>query len=477
LLCRIPGAILESVRELWRRIGTFSIAATLLLAAPLAIVLRAGIAGAATPARLAFVGIDDNIYECAGDCARPVCLTFPVHGTEARAGAIRPAQFDEPEQNPAIDFGWPTYSPNGRKIAYFSSGAKQGRPVFGVYVYDLDERLPTRIFESSTENAIYSFWLPDGRLSFLVTEPDDKLSLMLAEVREGAPIRIVATGAPIYFDWNHKTSELLLHTTLTGSPRTERVSLMSLTPTGQDVERVLAQGYSPFKTPCWSPDGTHLAFVASADDIAHLYVADADGRNPKERTKLMVGESSFVWAPDSRHIAFSTAQLPPHTVMDGINLLDLGDGSVKRLVNSDVAAFYFSPDAKQIAWVGAPSEQPFYTWNVINLRSGKNRRLGDFLTTNEETLAWHYFEQLALSHRIWAPDSSAIVFAGLPVTKHPGATLPEQPLEAPPPGIMIIPVNGAAPRRVADGVIAFWAPAPVATAPVVTAPAPAAPAK
>ncbi len=452
---------MDSVRESCRKIRTASFCVAALLLTPL-------IVTAASPGRLAFVGIDDNIYECTGDCARPRCVTCPVHGTEARSAGMRAVAFEQPQDDGATKFAWPTYSPDGHKLACLSSGSKQGRLAYGVYVYDLDKMISTRIFESSTERGIYLFWLPDGaRLSFLVTEPDDRLTLMLAQARGDAPIRIVASGAPLYFDWNPKT-ELLLHTTTAG-PEAERVSLMHITPTSQDVERVLARGPAPFKSPCWSPDGAHVAFVASQDDIAQLYLADANGANPRAMTKLMVGENSFVWAPDSRHIAFSTAQLPPHTVMDGVSLLDIRDRSVKRLVNDDVAAFYFSPDSKRIAYVSVPPEQPFYTWNVIDLRSGKTRKLGSFLTTNEETQAWRYFDQLSLSHSIWAPDSSAIAFAGLPV-ETPHGEMPPNPIGTPPPGVMIIPIGGAKPRRIADGVLAFWSHAPGATPALAPAP-------
>ncbi len=218
---------MESVRESWRRIRTASLAVAALLLIPLVV-------SAASPARLAFVGIDDNIYECTGDCARPRCVTCPVHGTEARAAGMRAAAFEQPQDEGATKFAWPTYSPDGRKLACLSSGSKQGRLSYGVYVYDLEKMISTRIFESSIERAIYLFWLPDGaRLSFLVTEPDGQLTLMLAQARGDAPIRIVASGAPLYFDWNRKT-ELLLHTNTAG-PEAERVSLMNVTPTSQDV--------------------------------------------------------------------------------------------------------------------------------------------------------------------------------------------------------------------------------------------------
>jgi len=301
------------------------------------------------------------------------------------------------------------------------------------------------------------FWLPDGkRLSFLVMEPNARFSLMLAELREGAPIRIVATGAPLFFDWGRKAGEILIHL---NSRRAGLVSLVSLTPTSQDVERELARGDAPFKTPCWSPDGAHLAFVASDDDdVARLYVADSDGKNAKAMVKLLPGQSSFVWARDSRHIAFSTAQLPPYDAMDGISLLDITDSSVKKLVNDDVAAYYFSPDSRWIAYVAVPAKETVYTWNLVDVRSAKRRKLVSLLATNEETIAWRYFEQLSLSHSVWAPDSSAIAFAGALVKKEQRGNVPNRPMAAPAPNVMIMPIDASEPRTVARGVVAFWAP-------------------
>ncbi len=52
-----------------------------------------------------------------------------------------------------------------------------------------------------------------------------------------------------------------------------------------------------------------------------------------------------------------------------------------------------------------------------------------------------FFDQYALSHRIWSPDSGAIV---LPVREDDGNT------------ILVVPVNGGRPYRLADGDIAFW---------------------
>ncbi|MFZ0887240.1 MAG: hypothetical protein WA005_02200 [Candidatus Binataceae bacterium] len=426
------------------------------------VTVRSGIAvSAATPLRIAYVDTDSNIHVCEGDCKKPQCLTCPVASMEARRRdrvlPVRLAPVAAASED--TEYGWPTFSPNGRKLAYVSARGRRAAQNFGVWVYDFDKKESLKIFESPTERGIYMYWLPDGkRLSFLVTEPDNRLSLMLAEVRENAPIRIVTSGWPLYYDWGPHPDELLVHTNQTRSENREQVWLMNLTPTGQEVERMLWRGRAPFKSPCWSRDGKHLALVATQDDVARIYVADPDGKNPKPIAKLLPGESSFVWSPDSRHLAFSTAQLPPNTVFDGISIVDIADGSIRKIVNEDVAAFYFSPDGNRLAYIGVPPQRPYFTWNVIDLRTPKKRELAKFVATTEGTIAARYFEQLSLSHTIWAPDSSAFVFAGVilkEVPKKAPATIP-----TPPPQVVVMPIDGGKPRYIAKGIIAFWSPAP-----------------
>jgi hypothetical protein len=54
-----------------------------------------------------------------------------------------------------------------------------------------------------------------------------------------------------------------------------------------------------------------------------------------------------------------------------------------------------------------------------------------------------YFDQYALSHRLWAPDSSSIL---LPVVESDGVTR-----------IALISRNGDPPRTI-DGAVGFWSP-------------------
>jgi TolB protein len=82
------------------------------------------------------------------------------------------------------------------------------------------------------------------------------------------------------------------------------------------------------------------------------------------------------------------------------------------------------------------------TLSVIDVESGTGLRLLDFLPTVAYLSQFlPFFDQYALSHRIWAPDSSAIV---LPVREDDANR------------ILVVPVGGGRPYRLAEGEIAFW---------------------
>jgi dipeptidyl aminopeptidase/acylaminoacyl peptidase len=61
--------------------------------------------------------------------------------------------------------------------------------------------------------------------------------------------------------------------------------------------------------PVISPDGTRVAFLRTIEGKAQLYVMPAHGGEPRKLTDLPLGVSEPVFAPDSRHIAF-TARIP-----------------------------------------------------------------------------------------------------------------------------------------------------------------------
>jgi TolB protein len=401
--------------------------------------------------RVVYVGEGEDLYVCDGGCEKPACITCAGKKEQAFADNVAPIALSGRLEPAAAtsQSELPTFSPDGSQIAYASS--MQGGRMFAVNVYDLNRRTTTGIFQTP-DRPIYFYWLPEGQRIFFLASDEESLKLILAEAREAKPVRVLLTGLPLFFDWNQAISDLAFHYTPAEEAGPEQVGLMNVTGHDQRVVKDMARGGAPFRGPAWSPDGAHLAYVIdNKNGQFMLMVANGDGGSPKPMVGLAPTTTALVWAPDSKHLAFSTLKEKGKLSYDGINLLDIGTGNVSTLVSDSVIAFNFSPDGRWLAYIGTTESSN--TWNVIATGGGASRKLCDFVASTVQSIAYQVFDQYALSHRIWSPDSRALVFAG--VMLKPGQAPSEQ---MPPPSVWVLPIDGQAPRALADGSVAFWSP-------------------
>lgn len=416
---------------------------------------RASVTAAAPLAgRIAYIGEGANLYVCGAACGKPTCITCAAKAEHAFAGPLAPVALSNGiEQAVAVppQYDLPTFSPDGTQIAYSSLQHERGGTSFGVNAYDLNRRAATVIFQSS-DRPIYFFWLPDGRRLFFLASDGQSLKLILAQSSEAKPVRVLLTGLPLFFDWKQASSDLAFHYLPVEGAGPEQIGLMDITDRDQRVVKAIAKGRTPFRSPAWSPDGSHLAYVVdNKNGQLALMVANADGSAPKPMVGLAPATTAFVWAPDSSHIAFSTLKQEGKMSYDGVNLLDIGSGNISTLVSDPVIAYNFSPDGRWLAYIG--TTETSNSWNVVAAGGGKARKLCSFVATGPESIAYQVFDQYALSHRFWSPDSRALVFAGVILKE--GQAPAEQ---MPPPSVWVLPVDGGAPRELADGSIAFWSP-------------------
>jgi TolB protein len=150
-----------------------------------------------------------------------------------------------------------------------------------------------------------------------------------------------------------------------------QADLFAVTPTGEE-ERVLAANALH---PAWSPNGRQIAFAASRDGNAGIYVMNADGSEQTRLTDDPSGDFFPDWSPDGRKIAFTSNR-------DGNSEIYVmnADGSEQTRLTDDPAVDQFadwSPDGKQIVFgrVGFPSGvQEIY---VMDADGGNQRRLAD----------------------------------------------------------------------------------------------------
>jgi len=356
-------------------------------------------------------------------------------------------------------FGFPSWSPDGSRIAVIRSAGTDT----AVVVLDPAARAgstePTVIFEKPGASPFYVYWTPDGRsVAFLVNEGDG-LSLRIAPADGRAPVdgsgegSLVRSGDPFYFDWLGQ-DRLLAHIG-TGSEGFLGEIGLDGKPKGH-----VFKASGDFRSAVASPDDTSIAFVrGNVGGPGEVVVAARDGSH--EHTMKVFGQTAMTFDPAGgsvASIASSTADGVAGFPLGPLKLIDTSSGDVRTLLDGLVVSFWWSPDGKTIAALRvqpsvaaagaspAPSQEPDTDVRLIfiDVASGKTlsqpivRPTGRFVGS---LLA--YFDQYALSHRLWAPDSASILLPELDATDTTH--------------VVVRYVDGSDPISL-DGEIAFWSP-------------------
>ena len=103
-----------------------------------------------------------------------------------------------------------------------------------------------------------------------------------------------------------------------------------------------------------SPDGRTILFVLRTDDLAkakrirHIWLMDADGKNPRQFTFGEKGESSPIFSPDGKRIAFISSRDGD----DNFYIISTSGGEARQLtrISTGVSDPLWSPDGKWIAF-------------------------------------------------------------------------------------------------------------------------------
>jgi Tol biopolymer transport system component len=208
--------------------------------------------------------------------------------------------------NQAFDYA-PTWSPDGKRIAFVSGDSK-----YDIYVMDADGSNQTRL----TNNQAFDgnpTWFPDGkRIAFISDRDSNSLDL----------------GGE--------------------SPQTDYLKIYAMDADGSNQTRLTNTNARDL---AWSPDGRQIAFTSGREDEREIYVMNADGSNLTNLTNNPADDYAPTWSPDGRRIALCS-----YRDGEGVIYTVNADGSNKtRVINTPTNAFYidkvaWSPDGRQIAF-------------------------------------------------------------------------------------------------------------------------------
>ena len=367
-----------------------------------------------------------------------------------------------------VGFKFPVWSPDGSRVAAIGSTTEGD----GVYVFQargdggtdpatpLD---PTVIYRSPDSPPFYLYWSPDGsRVTFLTQEPT-ALALRVAPADGSGPDFVVREGAPLYWDWVDPA--LALVNVGAGMPD----GFLGEVGLDGDAREPTAKA-SFFRSPAMTRDGSHRAYMIETGDSSQSIVIEA--RNGADRHEIPIpGMAAFTFAPAGDSLAFIAPSAPTNPPADlpigPLRVVDVATGAIRTLQEGALVAFFWSPDGRTIATlrIPAPGEIDVASIGVelppgtaaptaagydlavafVDVATGQPRSTKRIRITNLFGLQiLPFFDQYALSHRFWSPDSTAIV---LPLVNEAGVS-----------GVVVLPADGSDGRRLVDGEMGFWSP-------------------
>lgn len=365
-------------------------------------------------------------------------------------------------------FELPTWTPDGERLAFIGNRMSGG----GIYVLEDIARqgslLDHQVYFSAAEPPIYLYWSPDStRMGFLTNHARGLLGLNVIAGDGASGGRLLATGTPLYWDWSGDSRRLLVHAG--GERAGNTLALLDLDGNPR-AEKLATPG--EFQAPGIRQGGRYWAFAEETEGgLSSLVVVNT---MTGERTAGDgVDSLALSWSPTRDEIAFTNGAFSDHPFWGPLHVLNVVTGEERILSTQTVLAFFWSPDGRQIAfvtlddldhddsinatrpeksrWTSRLANLPvaqfgrwFLTLSVVDVETGQGLRLLDFEPTRMYLSQFlPFFDQYALSHRVWSPDSNAIV---LPVSEN-GRDL-----------ILVVPTRGGRPHRLAEGEIGFWSP-------------------
>jgi Tol biopolymer transport system component len=351
---------------------------------------------------IAFVGEDGNIH-VADIWGADKNLTTDAGDTEEGS----------------ILYGFPAWSPEGRKLAYVEIQKKaDGSTESSLHTsgYEGNRGLP--IFSSSSEVPFYLSWSPAGdRIGFLSTAAGGKALNFRISPLEGAG-RIAGSGSPFYWAWSPDGRVVATHEGEPTSGRGSRLRVLDAVGDKPGIDLQVRPG--SFQTPAYSPDGRYFAGVGRGPGGAGaLLVASRDGSDFRPVAPIR-GAAAFDWSPRGGRIAYVDGLPTPVGVIGPLKVIDVERPVITVSHTPEpekVIAFFWSPEGRRIIYfepvfgeTEAGSKGIFLNLSVLDADTKTTKDILSFQPTASFLgQIVPYYSQYQKSATIWSPDGKNVV--------------------------------------------------------------------
>ncbi len=231
-----------------------------------------------------------------------------------------------------VGFGnfYPTFSPDGKSIAYVSNKQADYFGLSSLYLYDVASKKETLLKAGVRSNIS---WSPDGK-------------------------KIYYTKMSRKNDHWSNLFDLYVYDI------------------AKDEETRLTHG-ARANAPALSPDGSTIAYVAGSDGTLNIFESNADGSNIRQLTKYANGEQVYnpKWSPDGSKIIFD------YSLKDGRDIATIpvtgGDVTFVLATPDDERNAMYTPDGSSIIY--ASDQTGIFNIYRYNLQTKKTEQLTNVL--------------------------------------------------------------------------------------------------
>ena len=240
---------------------------------------------------------------------------------------------DQPEQISPNWIGHPECSPDGHKIVFSSASTPDGRPPYHISVMDRDGTNIQQLTFGQTRDYDPT-WSPDGKQIAYISSQDHVLG-------KGFPLAIFIMNSD--GSDNKQITPYAYFSYLSWSPDGESFTFMSCCPygiyvmniDGSENHLIIEEKYDFPIMPSWSPDGEYIAFTANRDGPEHntdIYIMRKDGTEIHRLTDHPARDRRPAWSPDGKKILFESNRGTDYTYYQ-IYIMDADGSDQQRLLD------------------------------------------------------------------------------------------------------------------------------------------------
>jgi TolB protein len=234
----------------------------------------------------------------------------------------------------------PSWSPDGKKIAYsayITIAGKEGKRA-AVYVLDMNthKRILTAYRPGMNSGAVFS---KDGKYIYLsMTMGSGSADIYKIDMKGDIVKRLTngpAGAINVEPSLSPDGSKIVFSSERGGNP-----AIYTMNEDGTNIKRLTFNGRFN-SSPSWSPDGKKIAFAAMAEKNFDVFVMNADGSNiirvtsaKKDNGKAAHNEDPS-FSPDSRYLVYTSNRTGKNQIY-----VSSVDGSEERRVTNDSKNYY-----------------------------------------------------------------------------------------------------------------------------------------